>query len=217
MSDRRSYADGPCYPELAAITLIGLTHIVLETTVSEAVALWFSGVAALVFVGYLLWRARGGAPVLRAWGMRRDNFWVAVRAQLPIMVGGAVAILGYGVAVGSLGLPRSFWLTLAFYPVWGIAQQFGLQNLIARNVASLVSHPVAVAGVAAALFAASHIPRWPLVSLTLVSGFFFTLFYRRAPNLWAVGIVHGVLGSLAIYLVSQEEPGAAIWQFLAEP
>jgi len=217
MSDRHSYAGGPCHPELAAIALIGLTHIVLETTVSEAVALWFSGVAALVFVGYLLWRARGGAPVLRAWGVRRDNFWVALGAQLPIVVGGGVAILGYGLAVGSLGLPRGFWLTLALYPVWGIAQQFGLQNLIGRNVASLVSHPVAVAGVAAALFAASLMPRWPLVFLTLVSGFFFTLFYRRAPNLWAVGIVHGVLGSLAIYLVSQEDPGASIWQFLAGP
>ena len=58
-------------------------------------------------------------------------------------------------------------------------------------------------------------PRWPLVALTLVSGFFFTLFYRREPNLWAIGLVHGLLGTLAIYLVSREDPGAVLWQLLA--
>ena len=118
---------------------------------------------------------------------------------------------------GSVALPWGFWLTLALYPIWGTMQQFALQNLIARNVAGLVSHPAAVAGVAATLFAASHVPRWPLVSLTLVSGFFFTLVYRRVPNLWAVGIAHGLLGSVAIYLVLREDPGGAIWRVVAGP
>ena len=214
MSHPQPYGRGPCYPELTAITLVGLIHMGLELAVSEAAALWFSGIAALLFVGYLFQRARGGSEVLRAWGMRRDNFWMALRAQSVLLIGASVAMLGYGAAVGSLAFPSSFWLTLGLYPVWGLTQQFALQNLIARNVTGLVSHPLAVAGVAAALFAASHISRWPLVALTLVAGFFFTLFYRREPNLWAIGVVHGVLGSLAIYLVSQEDPGAAIWQFV---
>ncbi len=213
--DRHPYAHAPCYPELAAITLVGLAHIVLETSFSEPVALWFSGGVSLAFLGYLVWRARDGAVVLRAWGMRRDNFWPAIQAQAVFGAAGAAAMLAYAVVAGSVALPWGFWLTLAFYPIWGVTQQFALQNLIARNVAGFIVRPVGVAGVAAVLFAASHIPRWPLVSLTFISGFFFTVIYRRVPNLWAVGIVHGFLGSLAIYLVSSEDPWAVIWSVVA--
>jgi len=72
--------------------------------------------------------------------------------------------------------------------------------------------PVALA--ASTLFGISHYPRVDLMLLTLVSGLFFTLIYRRFPNLWAVGIAHGALGSLAIYLVLEEDPGAAILGYI---
>ena len=206
-----SYADRPHYLELAAMVLVGLTHIALEAMLSEAVALWFSGGAGVVWLLYLAWRAQGGAAVLRAWGMRRDNVGAGLRVQLPFVACGAVGMLVYGATVGTALFSHGFWLVLVLYPLWGTVQQFALQNLIARNVAGLVSHPTAVAVIAAALFAASHIPRWPLVALTLVSGYFFTLAYRRAPNLWAVGLMHGFLGALAVYLVLEEDPGAAIW------
>ena len=64
------------------------------------------------------------------------------------------------------------------------------------------------------MFAASHYPRLELVVLTFVAGIFLTLIYRRAPNLWAIGIVHGLLGSLAFYIVLGEDPGAFILEFL---
>ncbi len=214
---RHPYADSPCYPELAAVMLAGLTHILLEISVSEAAALWFSAGVASAFIGYLLWRARDGAVVLRAWGMRGDNFSLALRAQLVFGVGGATSIVAYAATQGSISLPWDFWLVLALYPLWGAAQQFALQNLIARNVEELIRHPLALSGVAALLFAASHIPRWPLVVLTSVAGFFFTMIYRRVPNLWAVGIVHGILGSLAVYLISGEDPGAQLWGLVFGP
>ena len=60
--------------------------------------------------------------------------------------------------------------------------------------------------VSAGLFALAHYPRLDLVALTFAVGFFLTLIYRRFPNLWAVGIVHGVLGSLAFYVLLREDP-----------
>ena len=216
-STQHTYGSAHSYPELVGIGLVGMAHVGLEVVASETVALWFSGGGAAVILGYLVWRARAGSNVLRAWGFRRDNFWLALRAQLALVTVGTAAMVGYGMLAGSVARPWGFWLTLALYPIWGTMQQFALQNLIARNVAGLVSHPAAVAGVAATLFAASHVPRWPLVSLTLVSGFFFTLVYRRVPNLWAVGIAHGLLGSVAIYLVLREDPGGAIWRVVAGP
>jgi hypothetical protein len=68
---------------------------------------------------------------------------------------------------------------------------------------------------AAALFAASHWPEVELVALTFAAGTFLTLIYRRVPNLWAVGIAHAILGSLAVHLVLDVHPGAVILERLA--
>lgn len=203
----------PCFPELIAITFVGLLHVLLEVGVSEPIARLYNAVASLGFLVYLVWRARKATGVVRAWGMRCDNFWQSLRALLIFGAVGVAALLSYGVASNSLSLPWTFWLTVMLYPLWGIAQQFALQNLIARNLAGFLSHPLAVAGVSSVLFAAAHYPRGSLVLLTFVSGFFFTLIYRRVPNLWAVGTVHGILGSMAVYIVLGEDPGAAIWEF----
>ena len=215
--DLQRYTQRPCYPELVAVGCAGLLHIVAEIALSEMVARAYNVLASVGFLVYVIWRARVAHGALRAWGMRRDKFWSALRAQLGFGAFAAFAIVGYGLVVHSLTLPWTFWMTAALYPAWGIAQQFALQNLVARNLTGVLSHPVAIAGASAAIFAFAHYPRIDLVLLTLVAGFFFTLIYRRVPNLWAVGIVHGVLGSLAVYVVLNEDPGAKLWSLLFHP
>lgn len=212
--ERNGYAARPCRAELVAIVLAGLLHVVIELGLSEPVAWLYNGAVSFAFVGYVVWRVRRSSGVLRAWGMRRDNFWPALGAQLAFGAVGALALVAFGMAMGSLALPGTFWVTLLLYPAWGTTQQFALQNLIARNLAGLLSKPLAVALVASTLFSVSHFPRLELVVLTFVAGVFFTLIHRRFPNLWAVGIVHGILGSLAVYIVLGEDPGAAILDFL---
>lgn len=216
----RRIEDAPGTPhphvgELAFVVGAGTLHVSLELACSEATALRASAAIVVVVLVYLLWRVRRLPTILRAWGMRRDNFRACLPPFLAFTAVGALALAAVGAATGSFPLPGAFWLVLALYPLWGIAQQFALQNLLARNVEAIVSNPFAVACVAAILFGASHYPRLDLVALTLVSGFVFTLLYRRYPNLWAVGISHGVLGSLAVYLILREDPGAAILGALA--
>jgi membrane protease YdiL (CAAX protease family) len=206
----RDYAGHPCRAELVAVGIAGLLHVATEIAVSEAAALVYNAAVSLGFASYLVWRALRSEGVLRAWGMRLDNFRTALLAQLGFGAVGIVALVAYGAATHSLDLPASFWMTLALYPVWGTAQQFALQNLVARNLDGRVSAPLGVAVVAAALFAMAHFPRVELMVLTFVAGACFTLIYRRVPNLWAVGIVHGILGSLAVYIVLGEDPGRAM-------
>lgn len=213
--DTSSYAQRPFYPELVAILLVGLLHVVTELCFSGQAALVYNLAASLLVVGYLVWRARRSPGALRAWGMRRDNFWPALRAQLAFGAVGALVLIGYAGPGAALALPTSFWLTVGLYPLWGIAQQFALQSLLARNLAGGLQRPLVLAAVASALFAGSHYPRLELVLLTAAAGVFLTLIYRRHPNLWAVGCVHGILGSLAFYLVLDEDPGAVILRFLA--
>lgn len=208
------YGSRPCYGELVAIVLVGLLHIVVELGFSGVAATFYNVAASIAFLGYLVWRIRRIPGVFRAWGFRTDNLMPASLAQLRFFAVGVVALIIFALVTESSGLPRTFWFTAALYPVWGIAQQFALQNLIANNVTELISKPIAIALVAASLFAVSHYPRLELVALTFVAGIFFTLIYRRYPNLWVVGTAHGLLGSMAFYIVLQEDPGAVIINFL---
>ena len=196
--------------ELVAVALAGAAHVATELLFSEAVALWVSAGLSAGFVGYLAWRARRHPGMLRAWGMRRDNFGESIGPHLVFAAVGSAIVLWIGSTVGTITFPHTFWLTLLLYPLWGTAQQFALQNLLARNVYAFTSNLLVVSVVASVLFGASHYPRWWLVALTAAAGFPFTILYRRFPNLWAVGIAHGILGSFAVYSVLGEDPGAAI-------
>ncbi|MFV1985666.1 MAG: type II CAAX prenyl endopeptidase Rce1 family protein [Gemmatimonadota bacterium] len=202
----------PSRGELIAVVLAGGLHVGTEILFTEPHALWLSAVVSIAFLGYLVWRGRTPG-MLRAWGMRADNFRVAIGPHLTFAVVGGLTTVGVGAALGTLSFPPTFWITLALYPIWGTAQQFALQNLLARNVYGFTSNTFVVALIAAGLFAASHYPRLELVALTAAAGIPFTLLFRRYPNLWAVGIAHGILGSLAVYSVLREDPGAAILGF----
>ena len=204
------YGSRPSYGELVAILLLGLGHIVLEVSFSGTEAAIYNAVVSVSFLAYLAWRIRRTPGVMRIWGFRVDNLWPAFRAYLPFLGAAIATLVVFAVVTDSPGLPRTFWLTVALYPVWGTAQQFALQNLIANNIAGPLQRPIAIAAVAALLFAASHYPRKELVALTFVAGVVFTLIYRRHPNLWAVGTVHGLLGSMTFYIVLGEDPGGLI-------
>ena len=208
------YANRPCYPELIAIIIAGAIHISVGILVSVSVARIYNAFVSLCFLIYVVRRASTTKSVLRLWGMRRDNFWTALRFQLSFGAFAAICILGVAMVGGSFAPPKTFWLTLALYPVWGIAQQFALHNLVARNLSGLLSHSLAIAFASAILFGLSHTPRGSLVFVSFFLGFFFTLIYQRFSNLWAVGIVHGILGTLALYFVVGEDPGARILTLL---
>jgi hypothetical protein len=174
-------------------------------------------VSAAVSVGFLVYlvaRAKRHPGMLRAWGMRWDNFGETIVPHLTFAAIGSAIVLWIGSTVGTIDFPNTFWLTLLLYPIWGAAQQFALQNLLARNVYAFTSNILLVSLVAALLFGASHYPRLWLVALTAGAGFPFTIMYRRFPNLWAIGIAHGILGSFAVYAVLGEDPGAAILSML---
>ena len=204
------YGSRPSYGELVAIVFAGAAHVLVELGSSPLVATVYNVAVSLAFVGYVGWRIRRTPNVLRIWGIRKDNLVPAALAQSGLVAVGVVGLVSYAAVVTSIALPNTFWLTIVLYPIWGIAQQFALQNMIAKNLTTVLTKPVWLAVGAATLFAISHYPRLELVALTFVSGIFFTLVYRKFPNLWAVGTAHGLLGSLVFYLVLNEDPGAVI-------
>jgi hypothetical protein len=210
----QDYGTQPCYGELVAIIAAGGLHVTAECLLSLAAARLFNGLAAIAFLAYLAWRAYRTPQVTRTWGMQLATFWQALKLQLVFGVPAMILLIGWGIHSHRFPPPRTFWLACVLYPVWGIAQQFALQNLLARNLRSLVRPAIVRALVAASLFGLAHVPRIPLVLLTLVGGFFLTLIYERRPNLWAAGCVHGVLGAMAFYFMLGQDPGARVLEFV---
>jgi hypothetical protein len=211
---KNSYGSRPNYFELTAIILAGLGHIAVELNYSLSVATYYNVAVSIAFLLYVIWRVRTSPGTFRTWGFRYDNLASAAAAHSKFLVVGIIALVVFAMVTQSPGLPRTFWLTVALYPIWGIAQQFALQNLIANNLSGALGKPVWIALVAALVFATSHYPRLELAALSFSAGFFFTLIYRKHPNLWVVGTAHGLLGSMAFYIVLREDPGAAILDFL---
>ena len=208
------YGSRPCYPELITVIAVGGLHVGTEIAFSLTVARAYNAVAATTIGVYLVWRWCVTKDAVRVWGFRRDNFWKSLRTQLALAAPAAASLYGLGMFIGSVPLPRAFWLTVALYPLWGIAQQFALQNMIAKNLRELVPNDFARALISASLFGLSHYPRISLVLLAFFAGFCFTLIYQRYPNLWAVGFAHGLLGAMAFYIILQEDPGARILDYL---
>ncbi len=201
--------------ELIAVILTGMLHIALELNFGGSNKLGgpetiFNFIAALGWSVYLAWRIRQQPGLLKEWGFGCAHFRPALIISSACAVPATIILY----LCGPGQLTAAFWLTLLIYPVWGIVQQFALQVLITRNLGRLINSRVLVAVVAGALFGLAHYPNYALMSLTLPAGIIFSLIYQRHPNLWAIGTVHGLLGTLAFYLVLGEDPGAAILKLM---
>ena len=79
------------------------------------------------------------------------------------------------------------------YLAWALIQEFMLQSFFFTRCEELFGSSAAV-WIAATLFAAAHLPSPILTTFTLVGGLFFCEMFRRYRSIYAIGIVHAVLG-----------------------
>jgi membrane protease YdiL (CAAX protease family) len=90
--------------------------------------------------------------------------------------------------------PRLAWQ----YVIWALLQEFMLQSFFFIRCEELYGSSAAV-WMASTLFAAAHLPSPVLTTATLVGALFFCEMYRRYRSIYALGIVHAMLGlTLAI-------------------
>ena len=85
-------------------------------------------------------------------------------------------------------------LHMAGYLLWAFEQQFILQDYFLLRLRRIV--PTQSAGViaAAVLFSTAHLPNLVLAIATLVWGIVSCTLFLRHRNLYALGLVHGILG-----------------------
>lgn len=165
-------------------------------------------IPALLALGLMLnsHRLRRETPGML--GFTASHFGAALKLLLiPMLVATAIILLA-GYRLASLHFDARFWLSFTGRSVWGLLQQYILQAFIYRRVKFVLlseglSGMAQVARVrlailiAASLFALVHAPNVPLMALTLIAGLLWTWVYERAPNLFALGLSHGLLSASA--------------------
>ena len=112
-----TYGSRPNHTELFAVIVAGLGHILIELNSSLLVARYYNLAVSIVFLAYLVWRIRRSPEALRVWGFRIDNLGVAAVAQSKFLMIGIIFLIGFALVSNSPGLPRTFWLTIALYPI----------------------------------------------------------------------------------------------------
>ncbi|MFH1176195.1 MAG: CPBP family intramembrane glutamic endopeptidase [Acidobacteriota bacterium] len=192
--------------ELALVVACGAANVFFETVAPAKTA--FVLVALLVWGAYLGARLRATPVLLRDWGLRTDTAMPALRVTATATLPALVALVGYAFTAGHFPPPRGFWIILLIYPAWGIAQQFLLNAMLASNLRRFLPGSVALL-LAAVLFSLSHAPDLPVMALTLPVALLWAWIYARWPNLWVLGIAHGIIGTVVFYGVLGRDPLAA--------
>jgi len=159
--------------------------------------------AALLAYAALVLARRGETP--RDFGLAAPDLGRA-RPAIAFTALGAAALVSLGIAAG-----RDLWrpemaILLPLYPLWGIVQQLIFQGVLHRRLLVLLRPPWLAALLTAGFFAAVHAGDAKLVGLTFIAGLAWSFLFRRYPNVWVLGLSHGVLAALAYPLAVGRNP-----------
>jgi membrane protease YdiL (CAAX protease family) len=133
-----------------------------------------------------------GAWRRREWGLARSQLLPSLwRAALVTAVAAGVLAVG--------GRLRGTWharpLTgadLAILLLWTLGQQFALQTTLLREAQAVTSRTAGVL-IAAALFAALHLPNPFLTGVTFIGAVAWCRIYDRHPNIVPLALSHALL------------------------
>ena len=191
--------------EVAAVVLTGAGHLILTTWLGKQMVFTISAILFWIcFVGIRVHRDRS---VLRRWGFRSEGFRQSVRMLLPFGVAAALAMVGYGLLAGTWIFTWRIFLLLVLYPPWGLVQQFLVVGLLAGNLRKDGRLPDwVIILVISLLFAAIHLPSIPLVVAAGLMVAVTVPVYFGAGNLYALGLFHGWIATLAYFFVLGIDP-----------
>jgi hypothetical protein len=194
---------------VTAVIVTGIAHLVLTTWLDRQ--LLFILAAGASWITFVAIRAYRDPTAPREWGFTREGFGRSLRLLLPFALLALLATAGYGPLAGTLLISWRLVLLLALYPAWGLVQQFLLVGLLAGALRRQGRLPDGViVAVTSLLFAAVHLPSIPLVIVAGLMGAITTSVYFQAGNLFALGLFHGWVASLAYFFVLGIDPLAAL-------
>lgn len=143
-------------------------------------------------------RAREGPADI---GLRVDNLGTAARDAFLATTAIGLLLVGAGALLGSLDFPPpALWPTaLRDGIAWGLLQQYGLLCVFYRRFAEILPRRRdAPLWAASGIFALLHLPNPFLTIATFLAGALACWLYRRTPNLFVLGVMHGLVSFLIV-------------------
>jgi len=195
----------PAQLSLRVVTALEVASVLVSLLITVWVVVplqpdhrWLAGVPVLLALALMTHshRLRGETPA--ELGFTTAHFGRALRLlALPALLS-ATVILGVGYLTDSFHASSHFLTTVLFLPCWGIFQQYVLQGFIYRRLKLVLAGERAAIFAAAAIFGLAHAPNLPLMGLTFAAGLVWSWVYERAPNLFALGLSHGLMSLLVM-------------------
>ena len=188
--------------EIAAVVGLTIGYVVLQRWIA---ARWYFIVPALVAgLAWLVWTLARSGRTATDYGVGRRGLLSSSIASATIVGLTLAASLawpaGADVAAGD-GVSRGFWIALAAYPVWGVAQQFLFQGILHENLIRLGARWWWSVPCTSAVFVAAHHPSRRLMIATAIGGLLFSAIYRRHRNVVPIGIAHGMCAAIVYEFV----------------
>jgi membrane protease YdiL (CAAX protease family) len=114
------------------------------------------------------------------------------------ILGAAVTAAAHLFLAGEFHLParlfRGLQARAGGYFVWAVMQQIVLEDVVLLRMLRLAPNRRWAVGIAAALFAAAHLPNPMLTILTIVWGTASCVLFLRYRGIFALGAAHAILG-----------------------
>ena len=182
-----------------------IASVVASVLVAEWVVLAVGGddpvlmaVPVVFAFAFMFHSHRQRGETARQVGFRLDNFGPAFRLLLALFAAPALALILLGWRLGGLDFVRwgggqTVFGMPALGLLWGLIQQYALQGFINRRAQILWGPGWKSALLTALIFALLHFPNPWLTAATFAGGLVWASVYQRFPNLYALGLTHGLM------------------------
>ena len=183
---------------------LAILAVVLGYTwvVEPIVPNWVTPIPVVLVLALAIWHALrvGADPRVRSigrdWGLTKAAFLPALWKSAAITATTAIGVYVASVQLGTWHGQRDAGMTLLALMPWGLGQQFALHTVFLREAQATCGRSAGIV-LAAALFAALHLPNPFLSAMTFVGALVWCWIYDRHPNLLPLALSHALL-TLAI-------------------
>jgi hypothetical protein len=147
-------------------------------------------------------RVRGSGD----WGVKPAAFLPALWKSAAFTTAAALGIFLAGSRLGTWRDRRDAWTSLVLLIPWGLGQQFALQTVFLREGEATFGRSAGIV-IAAALFAALHLPNPFLTAMTFAGALAWCWIYDRHPNLLPLALSHALLTLAILYAFDEAMTG----------